>query len=151
MARDGAPSAVGARDPVNPRGRPFSAVATPFVVTRRNRRWYFANCAWDAVAFHAMLNEEVRIGTQCHHLRGTDRDHPRQWTGDVHARKPIRPPLPSRLAMVDDIVNTRSNHMVLFRSRTHLDDWRESNPGPEGAVLTVEQTHALSVPIIETS
>ncbi|TMI70217.1 MAG: hypothetical protein E6H05_13980 [Bacillati bacterium ANGP1] len=67
MARDGAPSAVGARDPVNPRGRPFSAVATPFVVTRRNRRWYFANCAWDAVAFHAMLNEEVRIGTQCHH------------------------------------------------------------------------------------
>jgi len=39
---------------------PFSAVATPFV-------WYFANCAWDAVAFHAMLNEEVRIGTQCHH------------------------------------------------------------------------------------
>lgn len=52
---------------MNPRGRPFSAVATPFVVTRRNRRWYFANCAWDAVAFHAMLNEEVRIGTQCHH------------------------------------------------------------------------------------
>ena len=53
--------------------------------------------------------------------------------------------------MVDDIVNTRSNHMVFFRSRTHLDDWPESNPGPEGAVLTVEQTHALSVPIIETS
>src|SRR5207253_9634972 len=34
---------------------------------RRNRRWYFANCAWDAVAFHAMLNEEIRIGSQCHH------------------------------------------------------------------------------------
>src|SRR5207302_9848847 len=45
----------------------FSAVATPFVVTRRNRRWYFANCAWDAVAFPAMLNEEVRIGWQWLH------------------------------------------------------------------------------------
>src|SRR2546428_13338258 len=45
MARDGAPSAVGAPDPVNPRGRPFSPVATPFVVTRRKRRWDLAERA----------------------------------------------------------------------------------------------------------
>ena len=44
-------------------------------------------------------------------------------------------------------MNTCANHMVFFRSRSHLDDWRESNPGPEGASLTIEQTHALSVPI----
>src|SRR5207249_12199980 len=37
---------------------PFSAVATPIVVTRRNRQWYFANCARDAAAVHAMLHEE---------------------------------------------------------------------------------------------
>src|ERR1700756_255978 len=37
---------------------PFSAVATPFRVTRPviSRR-YYANCAWDAVAFHSMLHE----------------------------------------------------------------------------------------------
>ncbi len=126
---------------------PFSAIATPFVVTRRNRRWYFANCAWDAVAFHAMLNEEVRIGTQCHHCaepiaitlaNGRAASTPREPI--VHLSLPAS-------QWWNDIVNTCSNHMVFFRSRTHLDDWREANPGPEGAVLTVEQTHALSVPI----
>src|SRR5881628_1721703 len=40
---------------------PFSAVATPFRVTRPviGRR-YYANCAWDAVAFHSMLHEIIR-------------------------------------------------------------------------------------------
>ena len=33
---------------------PFSAIATPFRVTVDEDR-YFANCAWDAIAFHAML------------------------------------------------------------------------------------------------
>ncbi len=47
---------------------PFSAVATPFRVTRPviGRR-YYANCAWDAVAFHAMLHEIIRIEGRCHH------------------------------------------------------------------------------------
>src|SRR5439155_446591 len=57
----------GSQSDPRPVAFPFSAVATPFIVTLRNRRWYFANCAWDAVAFHAMLNEEIRIGSQCHH------------------------------------------------------------------------------------
>ena len=46
---------------------PFSAVATPFRVERRGGGQYFANCAWDAVAFHAMLDEEIRIASRCHH------------------------------------------------------------------------------------
>src|SRR5947199_2400925 len=47
---------------------PFSAVATPFRTTRPviGRR-YYANCAWDAVAFHTMLHEIVRIESRCHH------------------------------------------------------------------------------------
>src|SRR2546430_11740518 len=47
---------------------PFSAVATPFRTTRPviGRR-YYANCAWDAVAFHTMLHEIVRIASRCHH------------------------------------------------------------------------------------
>src|SRR5207247_2665819 len=47
----------------------------------------------------------------------------------------------------DDILNTCSNHMVFFRGTSHIDDWRDANPGPEGAALTIEQTHALSVPL----
>jgi hypothetical protein len=126
---------------------PFSAVATPFVVTRRNRRWYFANCAWDAVAFHAMLNEEVRIGTQCHHCAEPIAITLANGRAMATPRGPIvHLSLPAS-QWWNDIVNTCSNHMVFFRSRSHLDDWRESNLGPEGAVLTVEQTHALSVPL----
>ena len=37
--------------------------------------------------------------------------------------------------------------MVFFRGTSHIDDWRDANPGPEGAALTIEQTHALSVPL----
>jgi len=126
---------------------PFSAVATPFVVTRRNRRWYFANCAWDAVAFHAMLNEEVRIGTQCHHCAEPIAITLANGQAMATPRGPIvHLSLPAS-QWWNDIVNTCANHMVFFRSRSHLDDWRESNPGPEGASLTIEQTHALSVPI----
>src|SRR5438445_11118832 len=40
---------------------PFSAVATPFRVERSSGTSFFANCAWDAVAFHSMLNEPIRI------------------------------------------------------------------------------------------
>src|SRR5690242_9701113 len=36
---------------------PFSAIATPFVVRARGKT-YYANCSWDAVAFHSMLGEE---------------------------------------------------------------------------------------------
>src|SRR5256885_7242439 len=120
---------------------PFSAVATPFVVTRRNRRWYFANCAWDAVAFHAMLNEEVRIGTQCHHCAEPIAITLANGQAMATPRGPIvHLSLPAS-QWWNDIVNTCANHMVFFRSRSHLDDWRELNPGPEGAVLTGGRTH----------
>src|SRR5437879_11927120 len=45
---------------------PFSAVATPFIVTLRNRRWYFPNCSWDTVAFYGMLKAELWVGLQLH-------------------------------------------------------------------------------------
>src|SRR5437870_13686862 len=49
---------------------PFSAVATPFRVERSSGTSFFANCAWDAVAFHSMLNEPIRIASRCHHCAG---------------------------------------------------------------------------------
>src|SRR5437879_13588738 len=39
---------------------PFSAVATPFIVTLRTCRWTFANSAWDAEAVHPMLHAQIR-------------------------------------------------------------------------------------------
>ena len=44
-------------------------------------------------------------------------------------------------------MNTCSNHMVFFRSRSHLDDWKRENSVDDGVALTIDQTHALSVPL----
>jgi hypothetical protein len=126
---------------------PFSAVATPFVVERKNRRWYFANCAWDAVAFHSMLNEEVRIGSQCHHCaesisvtlaNGRATASPRETR--VYLSVPAS-------QWWNDILNTCSNHMVFFRGTSHIDDWKDGNPATLDAALTIDQTHALSIPL----
>ena len=43
---------------------PFSAVATPYRVQVRGRRWY-ANCAWDAFGICAALHTDGRIETTC--------------------------------------------------------------------------------------
>src|SRR5439155_20660132 len=109
--------------------------------------WYFANCAWDSVAFHAMLNEEIRIGSQCHHCaesisitlaNGRATASPRETR--VYLSLPAA-------KWWDDILNTCSNHMVFFRGTSHIDDWRSANPAAADAALTIEQTHALSVPL----
>src|SRR3989304_3440312 len=46
---------------------PVSALTSPFVVKLDNGKEYFANCAWDAVAFHVMLEAWVEIRSFCHH------------------------------------------------------------------------------------
>jgi hypothetical protein len=47
---------------------PFSSVVTPFRVRiEAGQKKYFANCAWDAVAFHVMLRQEQQIDSYCHH------------------------------------------------------------------------------------
>lgn len=126
---------------------PFSAVATPFRVGRRGGRQYFANCAWDAVAFHAMLDQDVRIESRCHHCAESIGI---ELAGGQVAGSPPGPLVYLSLPASqwwNDIVNTCSNHMVFFRSASHLDEWRAATPGPSGAALTIEQTHALGLPI----
>src|SRR5437867_11038108 len=39
---------------------PFSAIATPFKVTI-GPKTYYANCAWDSVALHVMLTQDIRV------------------------------------------------------------------------------------------
>lgn len=127
---------------------PFSAVATPFRVTRPviGRR-YYANCAWDAVAFHAMLHEIIRIEGRCHHC--AEPISIELAGGKSHASPPgpvVYLALPAS-QWWNDIVLTCSNHMVFFSSDSHLDESRRASQTPEGTVLTIEETHALSVPI----
>jgi hypothetical protein len=129
---------------------PFSAIATPFRVTVGGRS-YFANCAWDAIAFHAMLDEGVRVDSFCHHcampisieLQGGRATHidpagslvylalrPTEWWGDI--------------------ITTCSNTMVFFASPEHRDA-SDLCAGPDQAAsLSPDQVHALSGPIYGT-
>ncbi len=127
---------------------PFSAVTTPFRVTLGDGRRYFANCAWDAVAFHVMLKEDVSIDSYCHHcaehlqiqLRGDQVESIHPEGALVYLALPAA-------KWWDDIVNTCSNHMTFFQSQTHLDQWLKANPGGRGEAVTVEQIIKLSIPI----
>jgi len=126
---------------------PFSAIATPFRVTARGQT-YFANCAWDAVAFHAMLRDEVRIESFCHHcatpitieLRDGRATHidPRE-TLVYLALRPTQ--------WWENIVTTCSNTMVFFASPEHRDASDLCAPPDQAASLTPDQVHALSGPI----
>ncbi len=127
---------------------PFSAVPTPFRVTLGDGRRYFANCAWDAVAFHVMLKEDVSIDSYCHHcaehlqiqLRGNQIDAMHPEGALVYLALPAS-------MWWEDIVNTCSNHMTFFQSRQHLGDWLKAHPEERGEAVTIEQIIKLSVPI----
>ncbi len=130
---------------------PFSAIATPFRVAAGGRT-YFANCAWDAVAFHAMLDEaDVMIDSACHHcaepihieLRGGRATVVQPAEAIVYlALKPTQ--------WWQDIVTTCSNTMVFFASEEHRDASDLCAPAEQAASLTPDAVHALSGPIYRT-
>jgi Alkylmercury lyase len=129
---------------------PFSAIATPFRVTVNGRR-YFANCAWDAVAFHAMLGAEVRVDSFCHHCGVPIRV---EMSG---GRAALIEPAETLVYLAlkptewwDDIVTTCSNTMVFFASGEHRDASDLAAPVESAASLTPDQVHALSGPIYAT-
>jgi len=123
---------------------PFSAIATPFQTTVRGRT-YFANCAWDAIAFHAMLGDEIRVESFCHHCaapielelrdgRATRVDPP--GTLVYFALPPTQ--------WWDDIVTTCGSTMVFFASPEHRDASALCAGADLSASLTPEQVHSLS-------
>ncbi len=126
---------------------PFSAVATPYRVTRTNGQQYFANCAWDAVAFHPMLREKVRIDSFCYHcsesLRFDLGEPPGVPEGPDAPKVYIGIPAAQWWA---DIVQTCSNAMVFFASDSHLNDWRATKGAGTGQALSLDQTIRLSLP-----
>jgi len=124
---------------------PFSAIPSPFKVAIGSKR-YYANCAWDSIAFHVMLSMEMRIGSYCHHCS----DPISIDLNDGKARsRPANPLVFLSMPAAkwwDNIVNTCSNNMVFFSSQKHLEEWLGRNPGLKGETLTVEKTIELSRP-----
>ena len=126
---------------------PFSAIATPFEVTTRRRK-FFANCAWDAIAFHAMLGEEVRVDSFCHHC-GTP------ISIELAEGRAVRVEPEGAIVYLAlpptewwaDITATCCNTMVFFASVEHRDASALCASADSAATLTPDQTHTLSLPI----
>ena len=127
---------------------PFSAIATPFRVRVRGRD-YFANCAWDAVAFHAMLGEDdVDIDSYCHHCAQPIRIELRGGRAGVVEPADTIIYLALRPAQWwDDIVTTCSNTMVFFAGPDHRDSSDLCAPADQAVSLTPDRIHALSGPL----
>ena len=126
---------------------PFAAIATPFRITAGDRT-YFANCAWDAVAFHAMLGQDVQVDSFCHHcaepigIELSGGHAVRVEPAGTIVYLALRP-----TEWWEDITTTCSNTMVFFASTDHRDASDLCAPPEQAASLTPELTHALSEPI----
>jgi hypothetical protein len=124
---------------------PFSAIATPFQVIARKRR-YFANCAWDAIAFHAMLGEEVRVDSFCQHCG-------MPISIELAEGRAVRVEPEGAIVFLAlpptewwaDITATCSNTMVFFASTEHRDASVLCASADASATLTPEQTYTLSL------
>ncbi len=127
---------------------PYSAIATPFQV-RTEGRSYFANCAWDAVAFHSMLGDgDTTIDSACHHCATPI--HIEMQRGVATTVEPADTIVYLALKPTqwwENIVTTCSNTIVFFASKEHRDA-SDLCAGPDQAAsLTPDEVHALSGPI----
>jgi len=129
---------------------PLSAIATPFRVRARGRD-YFANCSWDAIAFHSMLGEDdVDIDSFCHHCATPIRLELRG--GRAATVEPAETIVYLALRPTqwwEDIITTCSNTMVFFASPEHRDASELCAPADQAASLTADEVHALSRPLYE--
>jgi alkylmercury lyase-like protein len=124
---------------------PFSAISTPYRVVTADGRAFFANCAWDAVAFHSMLREPIEVEARCHHCGEPLRIDLENGT---IARAPEDPPL-VHLGLPaaqwwNDIISTCSNTMVFFASGAHRDAWRAAHAAVGGQDLPIDVVLRLS-------
>ena len=126
---------------------PFSAIATPFRVLA-NGRTYFANCAWDAVAFHEMLGADIAIDSFCHHCAAP-------ISISMSGGRAIRVEPAEAIVYLalrptqwwENIITTCSNTMVFFASPEHRDASDITAPVDQAASLTPDQVVALGRPL----
>ena len=129
---------------------PFSAIATPFRALVRGRS-YFANCAWDAIAFHAMLGDTVRVESFCHHCAAPI--HVELHDGVAIVVDPPQSLVYFALPPTkwwDDIITTCGSTMVFFASPEHRDASDLCAGADLSASLTPDQVHVLSGPSYAT-
>lgn len=129
---------------------PFSAIATPYSVVLPDQRRYFANCAWDSIAFSPVLDEPFRVESYCYHCGkpfSFDLPLPRSEAG-AGAPPVVYLGLPAA-DWWTDIITTCSNTMLFFASSEHLRQWRASRPDARGAELSIETVLKLSGPLYE--
>jgi hypothetical protein len=126
---------------------PYSAVTTPFRVRIGDKR-YFANCAWDTVALHVMLEEDAVVESFCHHCAEPIRITLKR--GKVKLSKPSFPIIFLSMPVArwyENLVNTCSNNMVYFSSKDHMDQWLAANVPVTGEALTVEKMAEVCKPL----
>ncbi len=126
---------------------PFAALGTPYRVTRPSGRRYFANCAWDAIAFHVLLDEPIRVDSFCHHC-GEPLSFPvgPETTAGATGHPLVQLALPAA-DWWKDITRTCANTMVFLSNAAHVTDPKIAR-APEGhGVLSVAQMIELSRPI----
>ncbi len=128
---------------------PFSAVPTPFRVTLDDGQAFFANCSWDAIAMHVMLEAAVAIDSFCHHCGEKIAIELSDET--VKSKRPEDPIVYLGLPAAkwwEDVVHTCSNTMVFFASDGHRDDWITANGvDAPGQSLDIGTAIGLSRPI----
>ncbi len=130
---------------------PFSAIATPYEVWAEGGRRYFANCAWDALAFHTMLRTPLEVRSYCFHCGQPVRFQLRvgQVAGGSTSLPVVYLGLPAS-EWWKDIVNTCANTMVFFATSDHLSRWRTGRPDARGAEVSIETMLRLSEPLYAT-
>jgi hypothetical protein len=125
---------------------PYSAVNTPFRDYIGNRM-YFANCAWDTVSMHVMLEKDTRVESYCHHC--AEPIGILLSDGKVVSSLPKEPQIFLSMPVArwyDNLVNTCSNNMVYFASKDHMDEWLKENP-VEGEALSVAKMAQVCQPL----
>jgi hypothetical protein len=126
---------------------PYSAIATPFRVKAKGKS-YFANCAWDAIAFHELLKTDVDIDSNCHHCAAPIRIELRG--GQATRVEPAETLVYLALKPSDwweDIITTCSNTMVFFAGPDHRDASELATTSDQATSLTPQQVHELGKPL----
>ena len=126
---------------------PYSAIPTPFRVYVGTKRFY-ANCAWDSVALHVMLDLDARIESFCHHCAEPIEISLRK--SKVKSMKPASPLIFLSIPVskwYDNLINTCSNNMVYFSSKDHLNHWLSENPKLRGESLSAEKMAEVCRPL----
>ncbi|MCH8908875.1 MAG: hypothetical protein IH840_17450 [Candidatus Heimdallarchaeota archaeon] len=124
---------------------PFSNIKTAYkVIVERTKMQYYANCSWDAIAFHFMFKERISVDSFCYHCLQPLRFHLKneEIVEKSHSNLFVYFTKPA-VKWWDDIIDTCSNTMIFLCSDDHKTKWEKST-GIRGRKLLENQIIGLS-------